>query len=111
MHVAEVQLRRGVGRIQIDRRFEPARRFRVIRPLERLGAELVLQEAEDREMAGLRRRGIERRQLLARLVCLVPLVLFLVQLLEIRQRVLVVRIEAQDVVECRQRAVDEAAAL
>ena len=54
---------------------------------------------------------VERRQPLPRRVRVVPLMLLLVELLEVRQRVPVVGIEPEHVGERRQRAVDEAAAL
>ena len=51
------------------------------------------------------------RQALPRVVRLGPLVLLLVQLLQVDQRVLVLRIEPQHFVERLERAIDEAAAL
>ena len=50
-------------------------------------------------------------QLLADAVGVVPLMLLLVQLLQVEQRVLVLRVEPQHFVERLERAIDEAAAL
>ena len=55
-------------------------------------------------------RGRRARQLLAHRVGFGPLVLFFVQLLEVRQRVPVLRIEPQHFRERLERAIDEAAA-
>ena len=51
------------------------------------------------------------RQALARVVRLGPLMLLLVQLLEVDQRVFVLRVEPQHLVERLERAIDESAAL
>ena len=50
-------------------------------------------------------------ELLPNLVGLVPLMLLFVQLLQVEQRVLILRIEPQHLVERFERAIDEAAAL
>ena len=50
-------------------------------------------------------------ELLADATALVPLMLLFVQLLQVEQRVLVLRIEPQHLVERLERAIDEPAAL
>ena len=55
----------------------------------RLDAELVLEERENRLVARLRIGTAQRDQLLADAVRVVPLVLLLVQLLQVEQRVLI----------------------
>ena len=62
-------------------------------------------------MAGPRPLAQRSREPLADLVRLGPLVLFLVELLEIDERVLVLGIEPQHLVEGLERAIDEPAAL
>ena len=110
-HVAEVQIGGRVSRIELDRRLEASHRLGVVRPLDGLKPELVFEEREDLVMARFAGRPVPSRELEPRGVRLRPLVLFLVQLLEIRQRVLVVGIEAEDLAERFERAVDEPAAL
>ena len=77
----------------------------------RLEADLVLEERENRLALRLRVDRGELGQALARVVGLGPLVLFFVQLLQVDERVLVLRIEPQHFVERLERAIDEAAAL
>ena len=62
-------------------------------------------------LRGMRVGAAQVHQLLADPVRLVPLMLLFVQLLQIEQRVLVLRIEPQHLVERFERAIDEAAAL
>ena len=77
---------------------------------ERRLAELVLEERQDPLWRGESDVGRRGRELLPHRVGLVPLVLVLVQLLEVRQRVAVPRIEPQHFGERLDRAIDEAAA-
>ena len=56
---------------------------------ERLEAALVLEKREDRLVARLGVGTAQRDQLLADAIRVVPLVLFLVQLLQVEQRVLI----------------------
>ena len=78
---------------------------------ERFLAQFVLEERQDRLVARLRVGPAQRDELLANAVRVRPLVLLLVQLLQVEQRVLVRRIHADHFVERFERAIDEAAAL
>ena len=90
-HVAEIQVgRRRVG-ILFDRRLEMPRRVAAIADAQRLGAELVLEERQDRLVARLRVGAAQRDQLLANAMRVRPLVLLLVELLQVEQRVLIRR--------------------
>ena len=86
-------------------------RLGVVLAAHRLEADLVLEERENRLALRPRVDVGELRQPLPRVVGLGPLMLFLVQLLQVEQRVLVLRIEPQHLVERLERAIDEAAAL
>ncbi len=55
--VSEVQIRRRVGPVEIDRGLEVTCRLRVVHPLERLEADLVFQEPEDLLVPRVRRIG------------------------------------------------------
>ncbi len=96
--------------IQIDRRLEAPGRLVEAAFLERLQAQLVLEERQDRLRLRLVGRAGDLREALPRDVGLLPLVLVFLQLLQVDERGLVVRIELQDVRERRDGAVDESAA-
>ena len=93
--VTEVQVGRGILRIEIDRGFEPARGFPVFAPLQRGKADFVLEKGQDLLVARLLLRVVARGKLLPHRVGLGPLVLLLVQLLEVRHGVAFVGIEAE----------------
>ena len=78
--------------------------------LERLQPELVLEKRQNRLRLRLIGRSGDLRETLARDVRLLPLVLVFLQLFEVDERRLVVRIELQHVGERRDRAIDESAA-
>ena len=79
--------------------------------LHRLDAALVLEKRENRLIPRLRVRTAQVDQLLPDAVRVVPLMLLFVQLLQVEQGVLVLRIEPQHFVERFERAIDEPAAL
>ncbi len=79
--------------------------------LERAHPALVLEEGEDGLAAGGRFRPVERHQFLADPRRVVPLVLLLVDLLEVEQGIGIGRIEPPDFLERLDRPVDEPAAL
>ena len=113
-HVAEAEARGRVARIASDGRLKAPGGFRQVVDLERCLAEFVLQERE--HLVVLRRVGAplaaerERRELLPSRICLLPLVLVLVELLQVRERVAVLGIELEHFVERFDGAIDEAAA-
>ena len=109
-HVSEAQVGRQRARIHLDRGFEPLRRLLAVAPREGFTSELVLDEGERRLTARLVLGRGRFAQPLADGVSLLPLFLLGVQLLEVEERVLVLRIEPQDFGERLDRAVDEAAA-
>ena len=75
-----------------------------------LQSELVLEEREDRLAAAVLGAALLAERA-PHIVGLLPLMLVFVQLLDVEQRVLVVRIELDDLVERFERAIDESAAL
>ena len=79
-------------------------------PARRLQADLVLEEGADGPVARLPARGDGLGEALADAGRLGPVVLILVELLELRQRVLVGRVEPQHFLERLDGAIDEAAA-
>jgi hypothetical protein len=78
---------------------------------ERFLAQLILEERQDCQVARLRVRSAQRHELLANPVRIRPLMLLLVQLLQVEQRVLVRRIHADHFIERFEGPIDEAAAL
>ncbi len=110
-HVAEVQVGRDGAGVEIDGAPVAALGLGEVLPPHRLEADLVLEEREDRLVLRALVDVGELREAAARVVGLGPLVLLLVQLLQVHQRVLVLRIEPQHLVEGLERAVHEAAAL
>ena len=108
-HVAEVQIGWDGARIQIDGGVESPDGLAVVLASHGLEADLVLEKRENRLV--LRFAVRQLRQPLPRVVRIAPLVLFLVEFLKIHERVAVVGIEPQDLVERLEGAVDESAAL
>ena len=53
MHVAEIQLRRRVGGVELDGRLEPARGLGLVHGFIACDAALVLEEPEDGEVRGV----------------------------------------------------------
>jgi hypothetical protein len=78
---------------------------------ERFLAQLVLEKRQDRQVARLGVRAAQCDELLANAVRIGPLMLLLVQLLQVEERVLVCRIHADHFIERFEGAIDEAAAL
>ena len=97
MYIAEVQIRRHVARVERDRGLEPAQCLRHLSAPERLETNLVLEKRENLVVTLRRALSLKAGKLLPCRVRVAPLVLFLVQLLQIRERVLVVGVEPQDV--------------
>ncbi len=90
--VAEIQVRRCVLRIELDGRLEPPRRLRVVRSASAPPARSRFRERPRISWCRAGGRLVAARgELLPHRVGFGPLVLFLVQLLEVRQRVLVAR--------------------
>src|SRR4029079_1919202 len=110
-HVAEIQVRRHGAGIEIDRRLETADRFRKVLPPHGLEPDFVFQERENRLALRPRFNGGEFVETLPRGVGLQPLMLFLVELLQVDQGVLVGGVEAKHLVERFERPIDEAATL
>jgi len=95
-----------------DRRAaQRSRSLGLIGAFERVQSELVVEEREDFLVPRMGGVGIAARELLPRGIGFGPLVLLFVQLLQVRQRVLIVRIEAQAFAEGLERPVDEPALL
>ena len=97
-------------RVELDGRLEAPRRFAGVPCAHGIDADGILEKRED--AVGARRvgRGIEGGDLLLQLVGFLPLLLLLVQLLQVHQRVAVAGIEPQHLLERLVRAIDEAAA-
>ena len=89
---------------------KPACRLDVIPAAHRLEPDFVLEERQNRLTLRPRVDRCELREPLARVIRLGPFMLFLVQLLEVHEGVLVLRIEPQHLVERLVGAVHESAA-
>ena len=96
--------------IEIDCRLESRDGAGVVAAGDRLQSQLVLEKGENRLAAAVLGAALaaERPPDVVRLL---PLVLIFVELLDVQQRVLVVRIDPDDLVERFERAIDEPAAL
>ena len=108
--VAEVQICRHHAGIQIDGRLKTHDRPGVVAMRQGLQAELVLEKREDALAAPIFSAALMPERA-ANVVGLLPLMLVFVQLLDVHERVVVVRIQLQHFVERFERPVDEAAAL
>ena len=97
--VAEVQVGGNRAPVEVDGGSKPTRGLREILSPHRLQSDLVFEKREDRLALGLRVDGRELVEPLARVVRLQPLVLLLVKLLEVHERIFVLRIEPQHFVE------------
>src|SRR5262245_48672438 len=105
--VAEMEVRRYRPRIDVDRLLIRARRHRHVAAPRLRAADLVAQEPEDLQMlvAVLR---IDLRDLLADARRFAPLLLILVELLQVDEGVEILRVEPQDLLKRLVRAIDEA---
>ena len=107
--VAEMQVRRDYSRVEVNGGFEPAKRVVDAALLQGLQSQLVFEKGQNKLRLGLIRRASDSSQAPARDVRFLPLVLIFLQLLQVDQRGLVVRIELQHLREHRHGPVHETA--
>ena len=108
--VAEIQVRGHHAGVEIDGRLESRDRAGVVAAGDGLQPELVFEEGEYGLAAAILGASLAA-QGAADIVGLLPLMLIFVKLLDIEQRVLVVGIDPDDLVERFERAIDESATL
>src|SRR5687768_7374431 len=106
MDVAEIQIGGNDTRVEIDRRLKARDRSGVVSTGNGLEAELVLEECENGLTAAVLGAPLTSERS-PDVIGLLPLMLILVQLLDVQQRVLVVRIDPDDLVERFEGAIDK----
>src|SRR6185436_18518915 len=110
LDVPQIEVCRRCALVAIDRLLESLRGPPRVALAQRLFAELVFEEGEDGLIARGGRLAVHVGELPADLVGFGPLVLFFVQLLQLYQRMPVLRVESQYFLERFVGPVDEAAA-
>src|SRR5687768_1807528 len=108
VHVAQVEIGRGRLRIDIDRLAKHGRGGFRVAPPDGLGAELVAEKTEDLLILGPA-MTVDPGNLGAHALGVRPLLLILVQLLQVDERVAVFGIELHDFLKRFERAIDESA--